>query len=129
MAMNNLPALVTRDLVVSQGADCSWVWRYREESVPPTTPTPPADFETWDAVMEIRQGPGGKLWGTLSKGSGITLDSEGYVTVELLGAETQEWNNCRAGQYDILLLGSSGRIRLSMGKVVFSPAITVTGIP
>ena len=126
MAMNNLPALVTRDLVVSQGADCSWVWRYREESVPPATPTPPADFETWDVVMEIRQGPGGKKWGTLSKGSGITLNSEGYITVELLGAETETWSNYRSGQYDILLLGSSGRIRLSMGKVVFSPAITVT---
>lgn len=127
MSMNNLPALVTRNLLISQGADCSWVWRYREVTCIDGVPViePPPDFADWEVVMEIRQFSGATPWITLDKNQGITLTSEGYVTASLPGDITQGWDSYRSGRYDILLISITGvRTRMSMGAVGMSPNIS-----
>lgn len=120
------------DLVISQGADNTYAYRY---STSDGTTTTPVDLTGWQARAQVRPRPGGTVWLDLTSqaptaaGSSITLGADGFITVHIHHAETEaaEWNTpARAkGVWDLELIAPSGEvIRLVMGAVELSADVT-----
>lgn len=120
------------DIVVSQGADNTYRYRYGLDDGAGTVWV---DLTGWSARAQIRQRPGGSLWVSLTsdsptvRGSFLALDADGYVTVHLHHVETEqpEWNTpARAqGAWDLELVDPTGEVvRLVMGSVFVSADVT-----
>lgn len=124
-------ALVVCDIVVSQGADNDFVFRYGTQSGGVTSWV---DLTAgYGARAQLRARPGAEVWvdltTDLSGGSGIVLDAEGFVRVHVHHTETEgaAWNSAaRArGVWDLELVKPGGEVvRLVMGAVTVSPDVT-----
>lgn len=128
------------DLVISQGSDNTFVYRY---STSDGTTTTPVDLTGWQARAQIRRQPGGEVWVSLDStaataaGSTIALAVDGTITVYLHHAETEPWPVSRAssmdssgalvpsGVWDLELVAPTGEVkRLVMGRVSVSADVT-----
>lgn len=121
------------DIVIAQGADCTFAYRY---STNDGTTTTPVDLTAgWAARAQVRGRPGAPVWLDLSSaaptssGSTIALLADGTVTVHVHHAETEQdaWNTpARAtGVWDLELTSPANEvIRLVMGAVTVSPDVT-----
>jgi hypothetical protein len=127
-------ALVVCDLVVSQGADNTYRFRYGTQAADDAE-TVWVDLTGWSARSQFRYGPGGEVWVSLTStvptplGSTLTLDTDGYVTVHLHHTETEQaaWTSYarRGGVWDVELVDPAGEVvRLAMGSVVVSQDVT-----
>lgn len=125
------------DLVVSQGADNDYAFRYGTQATTGAeTVYPDLTAPGWDARAQLRKRPGGDVWVTLTTTlddhTGITLAAEGWVYVHLHHTLTEDpaWNatSRREGVWDLELVKPSGEVvRLVMGDVRVSPDVTRTG--
>lgn len=125
-------ALAVCDLVVSQGADQDFRFRYGQDD---GTVTTWVDLTGWSARAQVRPRPGGEVWLSLTTdvvtdaGSGLQVDSDGYVSVVLGHGELEgpEWD-ARAqqgGVWDLELVSPTGEVtRLVMGAVQVSQDVT-----
>lgn len=116
------------DLVISQGSDQTFTYRYGTSDGESTSWV---DLTDWSARAQLRNLPGGTVWASLSSdagdGSRITLDADGYVSVVLAHATTEAapWNRYVSGVWDLELTNPDGEvIRLVMGKVTVSADVT-----
>ena len=118
------------DLVISQGADNTYAYRYGIDDGETVTWV---DLTGWDARAQIRSRPGAEIWLSLgvdpAEASRIILDAQGYVTIHLdhTTTEAPEWNSpARAqGVWDLELVNPGGEvIRLVMGAVLVSADVT-----
>lgn len=117
-------ALTTVDLVISQGADCSFTFQYLTGT---GTNGSPIDLTGWTAKAQLRASAGGPLWCTLtsSAGGGITLDSAGNVAVTIGHTVSAGLASLDHGVWDLLLTDTAGTVvRLVEGKVSVDHAVT-----
>lgn len=128
-----LAALVVCDLVVSQGADNTYRFRYGTSDGDADTEY--VDLTGWSGRAQMRYSPGGEVWVSLTSdaptghGSSLTLDADGYVTIHLHHSETEQpaWTAYarRGGVWDLELVNPAGEVvRLVMGKVAVSEDVT-----
>lgn len=127
-------ALAVCDLVVSQGADNTYRFRYGTKATDDAD-TQFVDLTDWGARAQLRYSPGGDVWVSLVKGqttdrgSYLSADETGYVTVHLHHTETEqpEWTAYarRGGVWDVELVAPDGEVvRLVMGAVKVSQDVT-----
>lgn len=119
-------ALLSIDLVVSQGADNVYQFRYMVGETAETA-TPVDMSDGWTARAQMRSSAGGAVWGTWTDELGITLDAEGYVTLHITDTETEAeaWDAYDRGYWDMELVDAAGMVfRLAEGKVKVSHDIT-----
>lgn len=118
------------DLIVSQGADNTYTYRYGTNDGIETTWV---DLTTWDARAQFRARPGSDIWLSLTTdpaaASRITLDNQGYVSIHVHHTTTEDpaWNTpARAkGVWDLELVAPDGEVtRLVMGVVTVSQDVT-----
>lgn len=116
------------DLVISQGADQTFTYRYGQSDGASTSWV---DLTGWTARAQLRDRPGGTVWASLTSqdddGSRITLDNLGYVSVVLTHTTTEDsaWNRRTDGVWDLELVNPDGEVlRLVMGKVTVSADVT-----
>ena len=83
------------------------------------------DVSGYTAKMDIRSSVGGSSVATLANGSGITLGSNGAITVALTDAQT---TGIAAGRYvyDLELTTGSTTTRLIEGNVTFKGQVTTS---
>ena len=83
------------------------------------------DVSGYTAKMDIRSAVGGSSVATLANGSGITLGSNGAITVALTDAQTTA---IAAGRYvyDLELTTGSTTTRLIEGNVTFKGQVTTS---
>ncbi len=123
------------DLVVSQGADNDWAFRYGVKDSPDDAEFtyPDLTAEGWDARAQFRARPGSDPWvtftTTLVDSSGITLAADGWIYVHLhhTVTEAEAWNSpARAvGVWDLELVKPTGEVvRAVMGAVRVSADVT-----
>lgn len=111
-----LSALAAIDLVVAQGADFTATMQYVN-----------TDVSAWTAHAQLRQYPGGPTWADLTKGNGITLASDGTITLHIPAATTGStgWTDYRQGVWDLFLTDGSGvATRFAAGAVTVIPEVT-----
>lgn len=118
------------DLIVSQGADNTYSFRYGTNDGAVTTWV---DLTDWDARAQFRARPGADVWLSLTTDpaavSRITLDGQGYVSIHVHHTTTEDaaWNSpARAkGVWDLELVAPDGEVtRLVMGVVTVSADVT-----
>ena len=121
MTTLGLDALVKVNLLVSQGADNTYWFRYGAES-------DPVDITGYSARSQIRNRVGGDVWceflstdGTIELGG-----AEGTIIVHLDHTVTEGWDDSqRKGVWDLELLDPSGSpVRFAEGSVTVSPDVT-----
>ncbi len=110
-----LSALAAIDLVIAQGADFTATMQYVNTNV-----------STWTAHAQLRQYPGGPTWADLTQTSGITLATDGTITVHIPAATTGStaWEEYRQGVWDLFLTGAGSTIRFAAGAVTVIPEVT-----
>lgn len=117
-------ALATVDLIVSQGADMLYQFRYLQADG-----ITPVSLVGWTARAQMRDIAGGAVWATWTTSTGITLDSFGMVVLNISHTTTEAtpWNAYKKGVWDLELTDTSGNIvRLAEGKVLVSHDVTRT---
>lgn len=113
-------ALAVVDLILAQGADNSFEFRYSETVDEVVTPV---DLSGWSARGQIRRSPGGELWVELQP----TLDSEGVVSFSIGHAVTEDaaWDRRSSGVWDLELIDPDGKVtRFVEGTVTVSHDVT-----
>lgn len=122
-------ALADVDLVISQGADNRYAFRYTRDGLP-------VDLTGWVARAQLRKRVGGDVWLTLTNGDGISLNSDGVVVVSIPAAVTEsvEWNGYArlvagkpvpSGVWDLELVDPAGGVvRFVQGTVTVCPDVT-----
>lgn len=126
-------ALATTDIIVTQGADNTYAFRYSvDDGNGPTA----VDLTTWTARSQLRRKVGGDVWHTMTQGAGITLGADGTVVVHIDDTVTQapEWDRYSKvtdgepqalGVWDLELASPTGHVvRLVEGTVTVSPDVT-----
>lgn len=135
---SGLPALVQSplgDLVVSQGADNVYRYRYGTRSADDARTEYVDLTQGWSARAQIRPRPGGDVWLSLTTdaptehGSTLQLDADGYVSLLISHAETEQDSWARrakvGGVWDLELVDPTGVVtRLVMGAVMISEDVT-----
>ncbi|MBO9555601.1 hypothetical protein [Cellulomonas sp.] len=122
------------DLVVSQGSDNTYRYRYGTRAAP-DAPVEYVDLTGWAGRAQVRPRPGGDVWLSVTTeaptdhGSTLTLDADGFVTLHVHHSETEQpaWNSpARAkGAWDLELVAPNGEVvRLVMGEVLVSADVT-----
>ena len=122
------------DLIISQGADQDFVYRYSTTQADASAAAA-VDLSGWSARAQIRGRVGSIPWVTLTTdaptthGSSLTLDAEGYVRIHLHHAETEQidWNSPSRikGVWDLELVNPDGEVlRLVEGTVAVSQDVT-----
>lgn len=122
-------ARILRDWTVPQGADTVNSLRpYRHGDDGPEY----LDLtDGWSARAQMRDRVGGAVWvafsSTDTEGARIDLDADGWVSVILPAAVTEEpaWDSRTNGVYDVELIDADGHvIRLAKGDVEVSHDVT-----
>ena len=133
MAVLGREALVECDIIVTQGADCAFAFRYSTSTSGTTTPV---DLTGWSARAQLRRTWGGEVWLTATHEDAITLTATGDVVLAIDAATTEDpaWNTrskVTAGEpqargvWDLELIDPTGRVtRLVQGSVIVSPDVT-----
>jgi hypothetical protein len=118
-------ALVKANLVVSQGSDNLYRFRWSQKDAAGTVT--PHDLTGYTGKAQMRAKVGAAIWVELSSPDEILLDADGLVTI-LLGDEITsavEWNAYKAGVWDIELTSPTGVVtRFAEGSVTVSPDVT-----
>lgn len=128
------------DIVIAQGADCTFAYRY---STNDGTTTTPVDLTGWSGRAQVRRRPGGEVWLSLTSdaatasGSTLTLAADGTITVHVHHAETETWPDSRTvapgadgalnanAMWDLELVAPTGEVtRFLMGAVTVSADVT-----
>lgn len=121
MTTIGIAALATVNLIVAQGADNTYSFRYSETVDDVVTPV---DLVLWSAEAQIRRQVGGEVWHEFA---GITHEADGSIVLVLDAATTAavEWNGRNSGVWDLELTSPSGKvIRLLSGTVTVSHDVT-----
>lgn len=106
-------------LIVQQGT--TWVRRWLITD--PATGVP-RDLTEWTARAQIRAYIADTTTLFEFTGSGITCDSNGYVTLTVTPGQSSAWA-WRDGVYDLELVDPTGRVaRIAQGAVRVSPEVT-----
>lgn len=133
MAVLGREALVECDIIVTQGADNAFAFRYSTRTSNTTTPV---DLTDWTARAQLRRTWGGEIWLTATHADAITLTATGDVVLVIDAATTEDpaWNTrskVSAGEpqargvWDLELIDPAGRVtRLVQGTVTVSPDVT-----
>lgn len=123
------------DLIISQGADNQYVFRYSTDLGGVRTPV---DLTGYTARAQIRKKWGGDLWHSMTDGAGIELGGPaGTITVTIDNTVTEDpaWNarsSVRDGEafptgvWDLELIHGNDVVRFVMGTVTISPDVTRT---
>lgn len=133
MAVLGREALASCDIIVTQGADNAYAFRYSTRTGNVTTPV---DLTGWSARAQLRRTWGGEIWLSLTNTDGITLTDTGGVVVDIPAAVTEDpaWNTRlkvtggepqARGVWDLELINPDGHVtRLVQGTVTVSPDVT-----
>ena len=133
MAVLGREALVECDIIVTQGADNAYAFRYSTRTGDTTTPV---DLTGWSARAQLRRTWGGEIWLSAPDQAAITLTSTGDVVLAIDAATTEDpaWNSRSKvvdgepqarGVWDLELINPDGRVtRLVQGTVTVSPDVT-----
>ena len=116
-----LETLATVDLLISQGSDNLYTFRYSETV---DNVRIPVDLTAHAARAQIRSKVGGDLWLELTD---ITLAADGTIEVRIPHAITEgdAWNVRRSGVWDLELTDPDGlKVRFASGRVTVSPNVT-----
>lgn len=114
-------SLATVNLVVAQGADNTFSFRYSETVEGVTTPV---DLSGYTARGQLRDGVGRTLWLELDD---ISLDSGGVIQFSIPAATTEAdvWNTRNTGVWDMELTSPAGSVvRFVSGSVSVSHDVT-----
>jgi hypothetical protein len=119
------PALAQVNLIISQGADNYYTFKYYTLVGAVKTPV---DLSLATARMQIRNKVGGEIWLTLEEvGSSIVLTNNGVIRVHIKAAQTTgtNWESRKKGVYDLEIVDADGlTVRFAMGSVDISPDVT-----
>lgn len=113
--------LATINLIISQGADNEYVFRYSQEVNGEPTPV---NLTGHTARAQIRNKPGGTLYLDITD---ITLTQSGIILIRIpaLATEGQEWYSRKSGVWDLELVDSQGGVvRFASGGVQISMNVT-----
>ena len=133
MAVLGREALVECDIIVAQGADNAYAFRYSTRTGDTTTPV---DLTGWTARAQLRRTWGGDVWLTLTDMDGITLTADGWITVAIDHTVTEDpaWDSRSKvvdgepqarGVWDLELVDPDGGVlRFVQGAVTVSPDVT-----
>lgn len=113
--------LATINLIVSQGADNEYIFRYSRDVGGILTPV---DLSNFVARAQIRNKPGGVLYLEITD---ITMNSEGIILVRIPHTATEgtEWFTRKSGVWDLELIDPSGGVvRFASGAVQISMNVT-----
>lgn len=128
-------ALATVDIIVSQGADNTYAFRYSTDD---GSGAVGVDLAGWTARAQLRRKVGGDVWLNLTDEDGITLGADGAVTIHIDDTTTEDtrWNGYSRitdgepqplGVWDLELADPTGYVvRLVEGTVTVSPDVTRT---
>lgn len=112
-------ALATINLLIAQGADNAYSFRYSNDGVP-------VDLTGWSARAQIRSDYGGDIYLTLTA-QDIPLTSDGVIqiTIPHTVTEATEWNAWTSGVWDLELVDPNGGVtRFAAGRVTISQDVT-----
>lgn len=116
------PGKAVFDLEVDQGATFSQVTLFTDNATPPV----PFNWTGYTAKLQVKQyrNSADTALLTLTNGSGITLTSTGYVTVDITATQT---GGIPAGtyQYDLEVTQGSTVYRIWEGAFVVNGQVTV----
>ena len=133
MAVLGREALVECDIIVTQGADNAYAFRYSTRTGDTTIPV---DLTGWSARAQLRRTWGGEIWLSVTHEDAITLTAAGDVVLAVDAATTEDpaWNTRSKivageaqarGVWDLELIDPTGRVtRLVQGTVTVSPDVT-----
>lgn len=114
-------ALATVDLIIAQGADNAYSFRYSREVDGVRTPV---DLTGYVARGQIRRRVGEEVYLDLA---GILLTADGAIQITIPAGETEapEWNKRREGVWDLELVSPDGGVvRFAAGAVSIVPDVT-----
>jgi hypothetical protein len=112
-------------LIVSQGADNHYHFRWSKEDAAGVIT--PVDLSLYTGRAQMRAAVGTAIWVELTTPTGIVVDALGNITIHLDDALTEvvEWNDYKAGVWDIELESPAGEVtRFAEGTVTVSPDVT-----
>ncbi|WP_022886348.1 hypothetical protein [Glaciibacter superstes] len=116
-------SLVETNLLIAQGADNPFTWRY---SIRDGDVSTPVDLTGYSAEGQIRARIGGEIYLDLT--GHITLQGESGVIQMMIPAavtESEAWNSRRVGVWDMELTApDGGKIRFTEGTVTIDPDAT-----
>lgn len=131
MANAGYVAKVFRDWDIPQGADTVNTFRYGTQDGDDPVVYPELVTDGWSARAQIRKKPGADVWvellSTATTGARIILDDDGYITLVLPAATTEDtaWDRRTRGVYDLELIDPDGFvIRLASGDVEVTHDVT-----
>lgn len=114
-------ALAAVDLIIAQGADNAFTFRYSRDVDGVRTPI---DLTGYTARAQIRRSVGGEVYLDLTD---IVLGSDGTIQMSIGHAVTEDsvWNNRSSGVWDMELTDTAGGvIRFASGAVQVKPDMT-----
>lgn len=126
-------ALGTVNLVVTQGADNEFAFRYSRRVGETVTPV---DLTGYSARAQLRRAVGRDVWLDMTDQDRISLDDEGWVKVSIPAVVTEpvEWNRYSklvdgkpvpTGVWDLELVDPDGGVvRFVEGTVTVCPDVT-----
>lgn len=113
--------LATINLIISQGADNEYIFRYSREVEGVLTPV---DLTNYTARAQIRNKPGGTLYLDITD---ITMTSDGIIRIRIPHGATEavEWFTRKSGVWDMELTDPQGGVtRFASGSVQISLNVT-----
>lgn len=126
--MSRPPALRVEDLLISEGSENNWVWRYGTKASKDAV-TDYVDLTGWTAEAQIRTAVGNKIWFRATEADYITLGATGEIHFSIPHEVTEDpdwWSSGRTtGVWDLELTDPAGLIkRFVMGEVTISKNVT-----
>lgn len=121
MALSNIPAWATADLVISQGSDNEYVFEFFETA---GDIEQPLDLSGYAAHAQIRgTHADNDVWLDIT---GITIDPAGVITLTIPAEATSDpvWLRRTDGVWDLYLTNPESTVRAVMGKISVSPWVT-----
>lgn len=121
-------SLLKSKLIIKQGASNTFKYRYGlEETVDGSPVTTYVDLSNWTAHSQSRKAVGGDVWTDLTEQNGISLASDGYITIVVTPEHTEAVvaNATMWGVWDLELTSPDGEIvPFAEGPVEFVPDVT-----
>ena len=121
MALSNIPAWATADLVISQGSDNEYTFEFFETV---GDIEQPKDLTGYTARAQIRgTHADNDVWFDIP---GITIDPAGVITLNIPAEATADpvWLRRTDGVWDLYLTNPDSVVRAVMGKISVSPWVT-----
>lgn len=121
MALSNIPAWATADLVISQGSDNEYVFEFFETV---GDIEQPLDLSGYAARAQIRgTHADNDVWLDITD---ITIDPAGVITLTIPAEATSDpvWLRRTDGVWDLYLDNPDSTVRAVMGKISVSPWVT-----